>query len=146
MIIIRKYNNTNKPNRTGLMMMSNFNVSPAIPILRIFSEEKAREFYLDFLGFSVDWEYRHTDELPLYMQVSLEKMTLHLSEHHGDSIPGVRLFIPIEKIEGFHATLEGQSYRFSRPELVSRPWGGEVEVADPFGNRLTFCRQQSNAS
>ncbi|HBO82442.1 MAG TPA: glyoxalase/bleomycin resistance/extradiol dioxygenase family protein, partial [Cupriavidus sp.] len=31
-------------------------LSPAIPILRIFSVEKAREFYLDFLGFQVDWE------------------------------------------------------------------------------------------
>src|SRR5476651_1407791 len=27
----------------------------AIPILRIFSVEKAKEFYLDFLGFSLDW-------------------------------------------------------------------------------------------
>ncbi|MGE8488815.1 MAG: glyoxalase superfamily protein, partial [Paraburkholderia nemoris] len=25
-------------------------LSPAIPIIRIFSEEKAREFYVDFLG------------------------------------------------------------------------------------------------
>ena len=28
----------------------------AIPILRIFSVEKARDFYLDFLGFTWDWE------------------------------------------------------------------------------------------
>jgi len=27
-----------------------------IPILRIFSLDKAREFYVGFLGFSVDWE------------------------------------------------------------------------------------------
>jgi hypothetical protein len=30
----------------------------AIPILRIFDETKAREFYLDFLGFSVEFEHR----------------------------------------------------------------------------------------
>ena len=28
----------------------------AVPIFRIFSLDKAREFYLDFLGFKVDWE------------------------------------------------------------------------------------------
>jgi hypothetical protein len=27
----------------------------AIPILRIFSVEKAKEFYLDFLGVILDW-------------------------------------------------------------------------------------------
>ena len=30
----------------------------AVPIFRIFSLDKAREFYLDFLGFKVDWEHR----------------------------------------------------------------------------------------
>ena len=30
----------------------------AIPILRMFDETKAREFYLDFLGFSVEFEHR----------------------------------------------------------------------------------------
>ena len=30
----------------------------AIPVLRIFDETKAREFYIDFLGFSLDWEHR----------------------------------------------------------------------------------------
>jgi hypothetical protein len=28
------------------------------PILRSFDEAKAREFYIDYLGFSVDWEHR----------------------------------------------------------------------------------------
>ena len=30
-------------------------LAPAIPVLRIFSVDKAREFYMDFLGFSLDW-------------------------------------------------------------------------------------------
>jgi catechol 2,3-dioxygenase-like lactoylglutathione lyase family enzyme len=36
-----------------------------IPILRIFDEAKAREFYCEFLGFAVDWEHRFEDGLPL---------------------------------------------------------------------------------
>ena len=38
----------------------------AIPILRIFSVDKAKEFYVDFLGFKIDWEHRFGDNFPLY--------------------------------------------------------------------------------
>lgn len=41
-----------------------------IAILRIFDEQKARAFYVDFLGFRVDWEHRFEPALPLYLQVS----------------------------------------------------------------------------
>jgi len=57
----------------------------SIPILRIFDEAKAREFYVDFLGFTVDWEHRFNDDAPLYMQVSRDGCVLHLSEHYGDA-------------------------------------------------------------
>ena len=40
-----------------------------IPILRIFSVEKAREFYVDFLGFTWDREHRFDDNAPLYARV-----------------------------------------------------------------------------
>lgn len=40
-------------------------LAPAIPIIRIFSEEKAKEFYLDFLGFKLEWEHRFEEQLPL---------------------------------------------------------------------------------
>ncbi|RYE32039.1 MAG: VOC family protein, partial [Hyphomicrobiales bacterium] len=40
-----------------------------IPILRIFDEAKAKEFYLDFLGFTMDWDHRFGPNMPLYMQV-----------------------------------------------------------------------------
>jgi hypothetical protein len=41
-----------------------------IPILRILDERKAKEFYLEFLGFTLDWEHRFEPGLPLYLQVS----------------------------------------------------------------------------
>ena len=28
------------------------------PILRILDETKAKQFYIDFLGFKIDWEHR----------------------------------------------------------------------------------------
>jgi len=40
-----------------------------VPVLRIFSVEKAREFYVDFLGFTWDREHRFDDNAPLYARV-----------------------------------------------------------------------------
>ena len=42
------------------------NFSPAIRLLRIFSEQKAREHYLNFLGFSCEWEHRLTVRRPSF--------------------------------------------------------------------------------
>ena len=65
-------------------------LGPAIPILRIFDEAKAREFYAGFLGFTFDWEHRFEPGTPLYAQVSRGDCRLHLSEHHGDAHPRQR--------------------------------------------------------
>ena len=42
-----------------------------IPVLRMFDVAKAREFYLDFLGFLVVFEHRFEPDFPLYMRISL---------------------------------------------------------------------------
>jgi Glyoxalase superfamily protein len=38
----------------------------SIPILRIFSVEKAKESYVEFLGLAVDWEHRFDERAPIY--------------------------------------------------------------------------------
>lgn len=110
-----------------------------IPILRIFSVEKAYEFYRDFLGFTVDWEHRFHDNAPLYAQVSRGALLLHLSEHHGDASPGSTVFVWMRGIVDFHRELSGKSYRYNRPGLEDAVWDAKlVEVNDPFGNRIRF--------
>jgi catechol 2,3-dioxygenase-like lactoylglutathione lyase family enzyme len=109
-----------------------------IPILRIFDEAKAREFYVDFLGFAVDWEHRFAPDLPLYMQVSRDGCVLHLSEHHGDATPGAALRIDTAKLEAFHQEITAKAYKYARPQIEAMPWGRDLSVRDPFGNRLTF--------
>jgi hypothetical protein len=76
-----------------------------IPILRIFDEAKAREFYVDFLGFQIDWQHRFEPDLPLYMQVSRAGLTLHLSEHVSDACPGSTVFVRTTGIDDLHAEL-----------------------------------------
>ncbi|MBA3846587.1 MAG: VOC family protein [Planctomycetes bacterium] len=112
-----------------------------IPILRIFSIDKAREFYVDWLGFAIDWEHRFEADMPLYLQLSRAGLFLHLSEHHGDGTPGSVVFIRMRGIAAFHAELSAKNYRFARPGLEHAPWGRTVTVGDPFGNSLRFCEK-----
>jgi catechol 2,3-dioxygenase-like lactoylglutathione lyase family enzyme len=111
-----------------------------IPILRMFDEAKAREFYLDFLGFSVEFEHRFEADLPLYLGISRNGLQLHLSEHHGDASPGSTVFIPMQNIELLRDELLAKRYGYGRPDIVQQGWGQVLEVYDPFGNRLRFCQ------
>ena len=111
----------------------------AIPIFRIFSLEKAREFYVDFLGCKVDWEARFEPDAPVYMQVSRDALVVHLSEHHGDSTPGSHAYVVTSGVRDLHRALNDKKYRHNRPGLEQQDWGMlEVTVIDPFGNRITF--------
>lgn len=38
-----------------------------IPILRMYDVAKTREFYIDYLGFTVEFEHRFHDGAPLFM-------------------------------------------------------------------------------
>ena len=79
--------------------------SDTTPIFRIFDVAKAKEFYVDFLGFTVEWEHQFEDALPLYLEVSRDDVTIHLTEHHGDCCPGAAVRIETDTLNDFHAEL-----------------------------------------
>ncbi len=122
-------------------MQSDVQLMPAIPIIRIFAEDKAREFYVDFLGFQIDWQHRFEPGAPLYLQVSRTGLILHLSEHYGDASPGATVFARMHGIDAFHQELIARDYPYARPGVEDLPWGRQMQIADPFGNRLRFCEQ-----
>lgn len=112
---------------------------PAIPILRIYDEQKAYDFYLDYLGFTKDWEHRFEPHFPVFMQLSKDNCRLYLSEHHGDGTPGTKVRISCTNIEGFHRELRSKSYRYLNPGLEEVPWAKfELRLSDPFSNQLIF--------
>ena len=122
-------------------------IKKVLPILRIFDEAATREFYIDFMGFTVDWEHRFEDGLPLYMQVSLGDLSLHLSGHHGDCTPGARIYIEVDEVATLHEELIAKEYKHARPGLCPTEWGTvEMTIADPNGNRLTFSQRMPETS
>jgi catechol 2,3-dioxygenase-like lactoylglutathione lyase family enzyme len=108
------------------------------PVFRIFDYSKALEFYVDWLGFKVDWEHREGDS-PVYLQISFCDLVLHLSEHHGDCSPGAKCLAPYQGLKEYHGELLAKNYRFNHPGLEVAPWNALcMEVIDPFGNKILF--------
>ncbi|MFI8482183.1 glyoxalase superfamily protein [Pseudomonas sp. NPDC078700] len=116
-----------------------------IPILRSFDESKAKAFYLDFLGFTLDFEHRFSEDLPLYMQVSKDGCILHISEHHGDCCPGAALRIETSELDAYQQLLLAKQYGNARPGIETTPWDSrDMTLHDPFGNRLVFTESETS--
>jgi catechol 2,3-dioxygenase-like lactoylglutathione lyase family enzyme len=117
----------------------NIQLLRTIPILRILDVAKAREFYIDYLGFSVDFEHRFHENAPLFMGISRGDLNIFLSEHHGDGIPGTYVRVDVQGLRELHAELQAKRYRYMNPGIQEQEWGRrEMTVYDPFGNRLIF--------
>ncbi len=114
------------------------------PILRSFDEGKAREFYIDFLGFQVEFEHRFGDNFPLYMGIVHSNCRIHLSEHYGDVMPGGGLRIRVDDLDQFAKELSAKDYKYAKPGAPEKkPWGAiELTISDPFGNKLTFVQEE----
>lgn len=116
-------------------------MGPAIPVLRIFDEARARSFYLDALGFKVDWEHRFEPGMPLYCQISRDGIVLHLSEHHGDGSPGARVWIPLDDARALYDEIAAVPFELlhQRPGFeTDGPGDPGFAIVDPFHNKLVF--------
>jgi catechol 2,3-dioxygenase-like lactoylglutathione lyase family enzyme len=108
-----------------------------IPLFRIFDHQLARSFYLDWLGFKLDWEHQFGPTSPRYLQVSRDGLVLHLTEHYGDCTPGSKILVHLDDVMALHAELATRPNPNMNPGIETAPWGAKVlEVIDPFGNRI----------
>ena len=54
----------------------------------MFDYDKTIEFYVDWMGFTINWEHTFEPGTPRFIQVSQQDLVFFLSEHHGDGSPG----------------------------------------------------------
>ncbi|HET8970202.1 MAG TPA: glyoxalase superfamily protein, partial [Candidatus Nanopelagicales bacterium] len=112
-----------------------------VPVLRIFDETAALEFYVGYLDFRVDWRNDTGGHEPLYAQLSRGDARIHLSGHHGDGSPGSGVLVPVADALDLQLSLKAKEYAYANPGLEDRPWGRLVTVIDPFSNRIVFAEQ-----
>ncbi|MGF7229844.1 glyoxalase superfamily protein [Arachidicoccus sp.] len=119
--------------------MIDVQVEKIIPVLRIFNYQKAIEFYIDWLGFKINWEHTFDENAPVYMEIEREGLVLHLSEHHGDGTPGTNVFIWCNEVRSFHEEIINKKYKYNKPGLEETFYGSlACTVIDPFHNQISF--------
>jgi len=118
-----------------------------IPVLRIFAIDPALQFYVDFLGFTLDFGGPNGGPgTAYYGQVSYGATTLHLAEAAYSASQGATVFVWIDGIEQLRERLNDRRTEVPvwgpavwTPEIEKAQWNGRVlTVADPFGNHLRF--------
>jgi len=115
-------------------------VQRTVPLFRMFDIEKARGFYVDWLGFDWAGSHQHLKGAPVYAFLKLGGAeVLHLSEHQGDGTPCSAAMIFASGLRAWFEELRARPYAFYNPALQPQPWGLTCTLQDPFGNRLTFC-------
>ncbi len=112
------------------------------PTLRITNEAKARQFYLDSLGFTLDWEHRFAPHYPVFMQVSKEGLAIRLSAHEGDGAVGGNAHLDVADVDAWYRDATAHGVTTSRPP-ADQPWGvRDVRFRDPDGNQLVVATRQ----
>ncbi len=114
-------------------------MNTAVPTLRIRSYEAAVHFYVESLGFRIDWEWRHEPELPVFMQLSRGLLRMYLTEHEGDcALPGL-VYLYVEDVDAWQAEMLARGV-VAEEAPRNQPWGNrEMMLRDPDGNGLCIC-------
>jgi catechol 2,3-dioxygenase-like lactoylglutathione lyase family enzyme len=98
-----------------------------IPVLRVSDAAEAAAWY-QRLGFAQEWEHRFEPGFPAFVSVARGQLRLFLSEHTGDARPDTLVYLRLRDLDAvakeFGAAIE------------QMPWGPEVKLRDPDGNRL----------
>lgn len=98
-----------------------------IPILRVESVGRSVEWY-EQLGFHKEWEHRFDPGMPAFVSIVRGRGRIYLSEHDDDASPDTLVYIRHSQLDELAASLGAP--------ITDVPWGRELKVEDPDGNRL----------
>jgi uncharacterized glyoxalase superfamily protein PhnB len=109
-----------------------------VPQLRMTDWRRSQAFYTDGLGFGVDWEHRFEPGFPVFAQLTLDGMSIFLTEHAGDCQVGGAAYFRVADVDALFREVRARGItRPAPPE--DTPWGTrEMTIVDPDGNRLRF--------
>ncbi|MCB1390950.1 MAG: VOC family protein [Rhodobacteraceae bacterium] len=89
------------------------------------------------------FEHHFAPDLPLCPGLGQGECDLHPCERGGDGAPGAAKRIEVPDVDAYCAALNAKSYRHARPGVLAQPWGRDMAISDPFGNRSIFCTSDS---
>ena len=96
-------------------------------------------FYIDGLGFAVDWKHQFEPGFPVFVQITRAGQTLFLTEHAGDCQVGGAVYLVVPDVDDCYQQF-AQRCIATLQQPQDTPWGTrEMVVVDPDGNRLRFA-------
>lgn len=110
-----------------------------MPTLRITDYARSKAFYVDGLGFRIDWEHRFEPHFPVFMQVSRDDMAFFLTEHTGDCPAGGLLHLYVPDVDAWYAEFQGKGVAVQEPPSQTLQGLRDMTVLDPDGNKLRIC-------
>jgi catechol 2,3-dioxygenase-like lactoylglutathione lyase family enzyme len=114
----------------------NISLQPPVPVMRVASATDARKFYVDFLGFTVDWGWSEDPRRPLYAQVSRSGVSLHLTDQIANG--ATQLLIRMTGLDALQEELSRKAHPYALRFCETPDDRRELQVTDPFGNLLRF--------
>lgn len=112
-----------------------------IPQLRITDAKRSLAFYIDGLGFKVDWTHQFEPGFPLFIQATRAGQTIFLTEHSGECQVGGAVYFIVADAKSVHEEFERNGLIATNPP-ANTPWGTcEFVMTDPDGNRLRFANE-----
>jgi catechol 2,3-dioxygenase-like lactoylglutathione lyase family enzyme len=100
--------------------------------------DRSRKFYIDGLGFTIDWEHRFEPHLPVFAQLTRNGLSLFLSGHRGDCQVGGAAYFFVPDVDAWYQDFTIRGVRPEAPPQVTDYHVREMTVIDPDGNRLRF--------
>lgn len=110
-----------------------------IPQLRITDARNRLTFYVQGLGFSVDWQHQFEPGFPLFLQLTRAGQTIFLTEHTGDCRVGGAVYFIVPDVDACYRDFGARGI-VPTEEPQDTPWGSrEMIIIDPDGNWLRFA-------
>jgi catechol 2,3-dioxygenase-like lactoylglutathione lyase family enzyme len=108
------------------------------PTLRITDYERSKSFYVEGLGFHIDWEHRFEPDLPVFMQITRDGLSLFLSQHGGDCAVGGAAYLFVSNVDEWYRGFIQRGVHSENPPQNTSYGVREICIVDPDGNRLRF--------
>lgn len=120
----------------GALKVKPTNFASIRPVIGVASYQEAVDFYVDWLGFKIEWEWREAPGEPVVMQINRDGVAIQLLE--GDEHPAQTwIQILVDDIVGLADELNLK--RPNSAELADNfPYVRQISAHDPFGNLIVF--------
>lgn len=104
-----------------------------MPTLRITDYATSKGFYVDGLGFQIDWEHRFKPQYPVFMQVSRDGIAFFLTGHTGDCPVGGLIHLYVPDVDSWYVEFQRKGIPVKEPPNESLQG---LRIVDPDGNKL----------